>query len=207
MSIFSRFLGARRLRKAVGVLATALLVTGMLSAAAAPRSPVAVPVDTSACFHDETGNQECASTQSELRRLVLGKYKKVMVSSHEEFLEILRLGIYESQPVPAGTQATYALGTLFTDANYSGNYITYYTSNSSQCYGSFYSYNFPTIGNNDQASSFYGQGGCQVKLFEHAYYGGVGYGYYDCRSNLANVGYNDVASSVSFFLTTTYSCF
>ncbi|MBG6215533.1 hypothetical protein RCH23_003479, partial [Cryobacterium sp. CAN_C3] len=95
----------------------------------------------------------------------------------------------------------------FRGANYSGNADYYTTSNASTCYGQTYTFASPSVVWNDQTSSFAGQGACQIRLYDDInYYGGF-YGYFDCRSNLANVGYNDRASSVRFHLTNTYSCF
>lgn len=205
-SPWRRPIGARNLRAVFGIVATSLLVTGMLTAAAAPPSPPTEPAKIEACFQDDSGNKDCAPTQGELQKLILQKYNKVAVNSAEEFAEVQKTKIYESMAVPASAQGLYSVGTLYTDANYGEHSIEYMVTNSSQCYGGFYQYNFEEIGDNDQVSSFFGAGGCQITLYQHTWFGGASYGFYDCRSNLWGI-FNDIASSARFRLATTYSCY
>jgi len=206
-SPWQRLRGPRKLRAVFGVLTTSLFASAMLTAAATPPSPPTEPEKIQACFQDDSGNSDCAPTQEELRRLILEKYNKVAVNSPAEFAEVQKTQTYESMAVPASATGLYSLGTIYTDANYGGNGVTYMTSNSTQCYGGTQQYSFENIGDNDQASSYYGAGGCQVMLYQHSWFGGASYGYYNCRSNLWGV-FNDIASSVRFRLASaTYSCY
>lgn len=187
-----------------------LALVATLTGASAPPSPSLSESaeETIGCWQEfETGNRACAPTEDELKKVILEKYNKVLVESPEEFEAIKKSKTFRSMSVPDGVLASYHIGTLFNDANYSGSFDSYSTTNSSTCYGQIYTFSWPSVVYNDQTSSFYGAGACQVLLYENINYGGGFYGYYDCRSNLANVGFNDRASSVRFHLTSTYSCF
>lgn len=191
-------------------LAFGLGLTVSLTGAAVEPSPVASSeaTETTACWHEYESRQEaCAPTQDELKKVILQKYNKVLVENVEEFEAVKASKSYESMPVPDSVQASYDIGTLYTDANYGGNSDRYSTTNSMTCYGQTYTFWWGALPYNDQTSSFFGTGACQVRLYEDQNFYGSYYGYYDCRSNLANVGFNDRASSVSFHLTSFYSCF
>lgn len=195
------------LRKALIALVTCLLLSATLTAGATAPSQPAAPKETNACWSDDAGNTACAPNQTALRQLILQKFDKILVADQAELESVRKTKTYESLAVPDSAQATYALGTLHTDSNFSGSSWTPSTYNSMACYGQYYYYEYGSVPHNDQYSSFTGQSGCQIRLYDDINWGGGYYGYYDCRSNLANVGYNDRASSVRFFLTTTYSCF
>lgn len=200
----------RRFISPVLGFAVAIAFSATLTGAALAPERVPSPTEAAAqaCWTEyESGQHACAASSDELANVVLQKYNKVMVESVEQFESIQKSGSFRSMAVPASALATYAIGTLWTGANYSGNADYYTTSNASTCYGQTYTFASPSVVWNDQTSSFAGQGACQIRLYDDInYYGGF-YGYFDCRSNLANVGYNDRASSVRFHLTNTYSCF
>ena len=198
---------AMRLHAVVAVLASSILLAGSLTGAATAPSPPTQPDETNACWSDESGNSACAPTEAELRKLVLSKFNKIMLTSSAELESVLSTKTYESMAVPASAEATYYLGYLYTDINYTGSVWIPTTDNSYACYGQYYSYSFWSVPHNDQYSSFSGTNGCQIRLYEDVGWHGAYYGYYDCRSNLANVGFNDRASSAIFYLTGTYSCY
>jgi hypothetical protein len=129
------------------------------------------------------GDAACAPTQGELRRVILSKYNKILVDSKAELAAVRETKTYESIAVPDSAQATYSLGRLYTDINYTGSSWTPSTYNASVCFGSVYSYSYGSVTHNDQYSSFNGHNGCQIRLFDDINWGGGYYGYYDCRSN------------------------
>jgi len=200
----------RRLAAALTGTLAALAVSLSLTGAAAAPSAEPTPPATQACWAEyESGQTACAADAATLAKTVLEKFNKVSVASPEEFERIKAAGSYRSLAVPSGVLASYAIGTLWSDAGYTGSSTTYNTQNSSTCYGQTYTFSFPSLALNDQISSFAGSAACQVRLYDDINYGGGFYGYFDCRSNLAAAGvnFNDRASSVRFHLTSTYSCF
>lgn len=140
---------------------------------------------------------------------MLQKFNKIIVTDVKEFEAAQSAREFKGMTLQAGVMASYAIGTMWQDANYQGSSHTFTTTNSATCYGQTYSFSFPSITSSlhDQVSSFNSQGGCQTRLYEHIQYGGSYYGYVNCRSNLGTTSFNDKASSVRFFLTTTYSCY
>jgi hypothetical protein len=139
--------------------------------------------------------------------VILSKYNKILVESRAQLDSVREAKVYESVAVPDSAMATYSLGTLYTDINYGGSTWTPSTSNGAVCYGGTYSYSYGSVPHNDFYSSFNGHNGCQIRLYEDQNWNGGYIGYYDCRSNLANAGFNDRASSVIFYLAGSYDCF
>jgi hypothetical protein len=191
------------------VAATGLTVT-LIGAAPVPTpSPSPSAQSSQACWTEaESSAVVCAADTKALNKLVLSKYNKVIVTSDDEFKKVKSAGTFASLAVPAGALASYTIGILYHDSGYTGQSMTYTTTNSTTCYGGTQVYSFQQLPSylNDNTSSFIGYGACQVKLFRDINYGGASYGYFDCRSNLANNGFNDVASSVKFSLAAQYNC-
>lgn len=135
---------------ATGVLA-ALAVSITLTGAAAAPPAGSNPQPTQACWTEyESEQTACAADAASLAKIVLEKFNKVTVASPEEFERVKAAGSYRSLALPSGVLATYAIGTLWSDAGYTGSSTTYNTQNSSTCYWQTYTFSFPSLALNDQ---------------------------------------------------------
>jgi hypothetical protein len=207
MSTKHRVLGAKVQAAVLAVAAATLLASTLTGASYVDGAEEEKIV---ACFSEyESEIEACAGSMEELHRLALSEYNKVIVESPEEFEAVKASGEFEGMRVSSGVQATYAIGTLFTHANYTGSSHTYTTTNGATCYGQTYSFSFPSLYSyiHDQVSSFSGQGACQVRLYEHINYGGAYTNWADCRTDLSTGSMNDKASSVKFWLSGIYNCY
>jgi hypothetical protein len=96
-----------------------------------------------------------------------------------------------------GILVTYSLVSLYTDAGYGGSTVLF-TRTSGPCNGVSLSgwSNLGSYGMNDNVSSFVTYSSCTARLWSNANMLGTSYGFTTSTSNLAPVGFNDVASSL-----------
>jgi hypothetical protein len=153
-------------------MGSALLLS--LVIAPGPASAASLPY----CNRDlDSGVETCAATEAEL---------------------LAKLG-QAGGATAFATTTTYLLARLYEDANRSGAYYSF-TASAPCDTSTDMDYEVANIGSvwNDRVTSFQGYQDCQIRVYEHASFGGLSYGAYTFTDNVG-AAMNDLTTSFRLY--------